>query len=814
MISSEIGKFVKGKHVLDLTDSTGRYSLEFDFSPPGASQAARGWTFGVRTNATTPAENMRAMRDLQFFLDMAGEQDEPLYFYHKPRNKKDTRMNFEPSLGTFGRFERYLVQQGAVTPSINWTAFSALTNPTSGNRVTLNIDPVSYAAPQPLANVTGGVYYNTLGKVDAAARGVSIGDAETNKMTNPVFGHATYDTNWTAQANLEAVENRAKEFILFGDRSVKITAQASATDIFFQTINVGNTNTHIIMVFAKLNNSGTISNSNVRPYANSATVTDATYIEISDGWWVIFKAFTGVASNRSTGVRVTEKFTAYIGGVFLYERATPTAPIYGDMLGCAWTGTAHASTSTRTVAAAKWVFDEVAVVDEGTFEQSWEVDFDTADVTANITLFDTGTFILEYLFLTDALRFGDGTNSVSTSAFGVLTYGQHVDIHCTFHPDNGLNLYIDGALDVASAADYSPADAPTNVFLGSDTATGTHCGGIFTHFQIYTHEMSAAEVLASRTEMTALIDDDQMPAAIPMLWSSAGAGSIDIIDDSTHVNYAVALGIPGTLDALSTWSVNAFMGGASVWGDYSMVNHVRDYDMFRVSADQFYAESVLEDTVDANASGGNREDVTYPVGSGKGFITKTVSDPRNMTGDIHTWIRMKPASGTPTVTFTPFTQLATVWWKGADKDITMEADYRWYYAGPNNIPSSYLEHVNAHPGIQSLVNVAQSTSITLQFDAMISVQGHRMVITQGSGTVPPTVVPPVTINSIVFSSFGPKLTMSGYFANGDKPVLFRSNISLSPESANMVLFIPEEAVDITSTFTIVSLGVRPRFSIL
>src|SRR3990167_8695340 len=95
-------------------------------------------------------------------------------------------------------------------------------------RLDLIIRPYALGLRQRLASATGGVLEDTIGAADGQSRGLIIAEATTNKMTNPVFGHATWNNGWTAGSNIIATQNTDKRFLLPGTTSsAKLTRNAS-----------------------------------------------------------------------------------------------------------------------------------------------------------------------------------------------------------------------------------------------------------------------------------------------------------------------------------------------------------------------------------------------------------------------------------------------------------------------------------------------------------------------------------------------------------------------------------------------------------
>jgi len=201
-----VAKLTKGTSYIDL--NAGRYKLAEDFVPPttnvspfigqggvkvGETAQPRDWGFGVRVLGTSSAEVKRGADDLANFLRRAGDEAEPLYFEWK----EDNNVSAEPVWGQFGATRRMEVVSGSVG---YWESYAIADIRTKGAFVPvyLTVKPWAQGTRQLLATATGGICEDWIGTTDGRSRGLQIPEADTvngNKMTNPVFGHGTWNTN-------------------------------------------------------------------------------------------------------------------------------------------------------------------------------------------------------------------------------------------------------------------------------------------------------------------------------------------------------------------------------------------------------------------------------------------------------------------------------------------------------------------------------------------------------------------------------------------------------------------------------------------
>lgn len=113
----------------DHTSSGGRYGVGTNFRPPelteattygralewGETQTSKiernlSWDFTVHIHGSKPTELKRAQATLQSFLNRAGTDVDPVYLIW--RNFGD--YDYEPKLGTVGKFDRYEIVKGDV----------------------------------------------------------------------------------------------------------------------------------------------------------------------------------------------------------------------------------------------------------------------------------------------------------------------------------------------------------------------------------------------------------------------------------------------------------------------------------------------------------------------------------------------------------------------------------------------------------------------------------------------------------------------------------------------------------------------------
>lgn len=559
-------KLMQGNRILDLNDQA-RYYLSTDFTPPSASLVPlfsgnsegyggadlisessenRQLAFTVNLVGTSVGQIEQAARNVKQMLRRTTDPTSPLYLVFLPDDTVP-----EPLWGQFGTMKRYEVVYGQASLSEGYLIGTRRASDINLS-VSLILRPVMIGKQQRLCTATGGIIEDNIGMADGSSRGLIVPEVTMNKYTNPIFGHATWNNDWPAGAGLIVSQNTDKNFLLPETiNSAKITATdvAGINTIFYQLINVGNTNAHTISLYVKRPDSGAISASICGVYY--AALKSTTYTDLGNGIWKLTALVTGVAGNLATGIQMQAGYTIYLLAAQIEEKVYDTPLTYGDRLGCAWTGTAHASTSTRTAAVCKLPIaaDTFAT---GQWSIGMIVLFPFANTYPNLAmLFDasdaghaTGP-LAYYQSASDYIAFEYSGAAVAT---GALTFaaGTKYILHFIFTGE-AISLYVNGSL-AGSAAAVS-ANFGANLCLGSTYNSSSYDNSTLMELSIYNIALSATQVANDYANLSQVIADDKRIGALPWLWTKDGDNVVDNCDDSTHDNWCVAGGIPGDLDA-------------------------------------------------------------------------------------------------------------------------------------------------------------------------------------------------------------------------------------------------------------------------
>ena len=608
-MSIPVVKLVKGVRTLDLNDQS-KYFLGADFVPPsvalepsfaqgsssnrrdGASlissrAANRGWSFSINIVTTGSQEMERAIRNIQFMLGLAGDSDEPLYLKYRANSD----IAFEPLWGQDGwlfyQIEHGIVGLGGEYGYINRRATNLY--------VTLNlvIRPYSIGLRQRLASATGGILEDRIGVADGISRGLIVPESITNKMTNPIFGHVTWNNGWTADANIAASQNTKKDFVLFGDNSAQVLSRGSTSNVFYQSINAGSTGAHVLSCYVKRLDGAAVTSSDCDLWYSTAQTT--AFTSVGNGWYRLSASVTGIASSTATGIRIKSGRTVYVDGFQLEGLNFITPLVHGDLLSCAWTGTAHASTSARTTARVRVPTADSMNAGHGTIRVIWRPSRASAGIWASSLafLFDSRTgasaSVYAYYDRTNSyFTLSDGTNSVNSSLQS-WSINDTIVLHFVYGPD-GLAMYRDGLI-IGSGTSFTPPTLAANVYIGSANDSSVQADGTFMDFTVFDRALSSAEVAGNYASIVA---SSQRVGSIPWLWSSDGDDDVVNHDDTdaNDDNYVVCGGIPGSAPAVT------FISGIT---DPTMYMWMMDTDEFLNPIELVNEQS---GSADANSSGG------------------------------------------------------------------------------------------------------------------------------------------------------------------------------------------------------------------
>lgn len=589
-----LARFVRGANKIYLDETT--YYLGNDFTPPsparefnfasgtslnrtggaslvGSRALNRDVDFTVNVKGTTEAACIASARRLASFV-MSGDG---LYFEIQLYPGLP-----EPAWGQFGSWLRYEVVTAIAKVNERYGNFGASASVHAQVVISLQVKPYATGNKQRLINAAGYVFENNYGSVTGEALGLSVHDATTNKMTNPVLGHATFGNGWTAGSGLIVTKNTDTTLTLPGIlQSAKVISLATTNNTYTQSIAAGNTNKHSFSAYVYLPDGGAPTTADFDIYYGAAKST--TYQSLGNGLYLAYSDnIDGISAATATGIVVKSGRTVYLCGFQMEEKAYHTPLAYGDLLGCAWTGTVHASTSTRTATNINVTrADDFIRLEEGAVSLVWKP-YNSNTFGADETLFGlyksdyAASGLLAYFESTDdKFYFTDGTNTISTAA---QTFAVATPLYLTFTwGPGGLNIYKSGS-NAATGATYTPASTTNQaVFVIGQANAATIANGDILGFDVYDLEISSTQAAALYTAQAALVAGGKRVSSVPWLWTKDGDAVLDNYSDATHSCIAVASGVPGNVACKTDIKItpshlltDIWMGSSAIqYGDYA-----------------------------------------------------------------------------------------------------------------------------------------------------------------------------------------------------------------------------------------------------
>jgi hypothetical protein len=597
-----LAKLIYGTQTLNLNDGT--YALMLDFRPPapvrvvnfasgtfrnksggervGVQPKDRAWAFSIRILGASAADTHTALRNLQFFLDKCNDSAETLYLEYNPSDAVSVNPTWGQSV------YRYEIKDATLDTWANYS-ISTLRNIAIVALVTLTIGPYAIGLPQQLGNAAGGIFEDNRLAVDGISRGTVIPGVTTNLITNPIVSAAI--TNWTTYG-AGSVISRVIDDGPIGVCSTcaELYAADVATGILVNATNrvaITAGNTYTVSVYAKCKSRSAYTfilqidwrnaaGANIS-YSNSGNLT------MTDSWarYSLTAAAPALTVTAYFGIiRITTGVNVFRATAAQFENtAEPTPFCYGDMLGVTWTGTAHASSSTRTAAQVRLPTGKLNP-GQGSIVVGWTPGY-SDDYALSQMFFHTDTVNFRGYFNAtgDLFQFDDGTNTAASAA-QVFTAGSTAQILIfTWSGTNGLVIYKNGS-SVATSATYTAPLWGTQLWIGSTNAASGQNGGIIHLFNIYDKELTGAEALALSTDLAGWIQGGdgtgQGLGGVPWIWTDDGDGVVENhYDSGPHKNWAVAGGVPGSAEADTVFDMVQsvdFSTNKSIWISNCPVN--------------------------------------------------------------------------------------------------------------------------------------------------------------------------------------------------------------------------------------------------
>lgn len=562
MTTSQALRLVRGDKYIDLSSSP--YAIN-EFTPPpmaltptvatgssanrtgggklvATSYNDRSLSFSVRVLGTTATQIRNAINAIVNLL--AGyNEDQSVKMYIEYAPISDTP---EPLWGTYGARLHYEIVYG--TASV-WDNYSNGPLRAEGALVYVSceIKPFAETNQLQLCTATGGINEDRLGSLKGVSRGLLVPEATTNKHTNPVFGNSTYDTNWTTGASL--IKSQITTNPLLGYSSVQLTAAAAANNTFYEAITLTAT-TYTLSYYVTLPDLSTPSSTQLQVVYDGAAQS-STYYQIEGGLYLVWASVTGTAAAHNCGIVVKNGYTVILHAAQCEAKAYPTPLAYGDMMGCAWSSTAHASASTRTAASCKLPITD-AVIKAGEGSVRMIVRFDVANTFSRDMYFcdlrDAGHTSAPYLVYDSGSDIFSLVHSGGTAtSSGALTFSASTNyvIHATWGAGTAT-LYVNGS-QVDSDA-YTSSTLGANMWIGTTYVTSAPPIGALS-LATFGTALTSTQVANDYASLLPALTQNTAIDPIPFFWTTSGDNILGL--DTGKLPFGVAAGIPGSIDALT-----------------------------------------------------------------------------------------------------------------------------------------------------------------------------------------------------------------------------------------------------------------------
>lgn len=389
-----------------------------------------------------------------------------------------------------------------------------------------------------VATVTGGIIY----RPGRFGKAVQIAEATTNLIANPSFeagldGWAAY-SNGTAEGTREATAEEA--FIGTASLKIRKVGGAAADRLGVRrTFAVVADKTYTLSVWVKVTEGAEYPR--VRLYTETnVPARSVVHTGLTDGWQRLTLTVTATGTGSAycyLWVDSAAPTTAYFDAVQVEEKGYATPYCDGSMgAGHAWTGTAHASTSTRAAAALSYSVALPTVT--GTIA-GW---FRTSAQSTGRLWYAVGgasTYATVRINADGSLLIYWGAASFSTAAGAWPEDGAWHHVALTRDAEI-ISLYLDGALvATGAAAAYYNAGNPLGVGCVPDGSQ--QLNGLIDDLVIVDRCLDAAEVRAvyeSGAPVFAETSTWQWRAGRNLVWADAeGLWAVDETGDPT---FAVA----------------------------------------------------------------------------------------------------------------------------------------------------------------------------------------------------------------------------------------------------------------------------------
>lgn len=658
-------------------DDTVNYSLYGRFAPPdtvmagnigsgtalneysGASKHGeqaepRDWKFSVRCLGESDEEVRLRHRILREFLSRA-QEDRPLTFSLKPQSHTPDPMH---SFHASPRFYTIIHVRTAPLSEITWTRGTKVRQKVAILNVECLLNPFALTVPLRAGTATGGITQDKIGTQNGLSRGVQIPPAGTNKYTNPINGHSTFNNGYSVGSSLQAKEIVGDERIIKRGSACRLTSSAASNNLYTQSLTLTvATYKSSFYVYLPDRSKPTDSVCQIH-YAGTDVSTTFDLLPGSDGIYRAHADITGQASAQATGLVVHNGYTVIVQGFQAETDATyplPSPLMHGDEKGHAWSGTAHASSTDRTAAYLRLPIEDRAsetfLPGGMTVQQVWRMNVANTDYSTGAYFFaiDTGSlnFHVRYRATGTLIRFRDGTSNLDSSTVS-WSKGDYIVITIIWKQGE-RTIYWNGT-QIGNTSDFVPPDVSSQTwwYLGSTDGPATYIVGTLMGHSTWARGLTSAEVNDNYTNVLKAIENGDILDAVPYGWTNDGDDIVDnCLSSGSTYPYAVFEGIPGDYPALT--ELRLVPANTTTEKEF-LINHNVLPHFLDPNGNIFFDKS---GSVVAGSCGGQVEaSATIGTSAVEDFQTTLPLYSEYLSGKmVHPWVRLNDGTGNLRGTF-------------------------------------------------------------------------------------------------------------------------------------------------------------------
>jgi hypothetical protein len=518
---------------------------------------------------------------------------------------------------------------------------------------------------KPVAEGLRQLALNAGGRIEETSRGVVVPRQAINYCTNPSFGHSTWNNGWTASNAALKMTQETRPGYTRSLNSAALLDNTSTTTAydFRQTLTL--TGDQIISCYVRKVDGSLVTSADMQMVGEGGALT--TYFEQIDDsdWYLAYAGYTASGASSTHGIQVKAKKIVIVDDVQIEASGARTGshPLWfcaGYKLGCSWSGTAHASSSSGLVQGylAATISDELVGAYTCAF---WVTPFwntpPTGGVPAYVRLFEyvvdaNNNLVVDYYLdgtLSVAHTVG-GTTYTASDMYGALDFGGDYHIVVTNDGTN-LKVYVDG---VEFATIAAPAYLPTGgkMAIGRDEdAGGYEAESAFDGMHIWKQALSATQVQALYNSEKPVKDDFGTIDIPAYMWNKDHDAILDNCDDSSRDNWGIVGGISGDVEALAEWQIDP---PTATPPEVYWLGRKAVEEAFN-PASTFWLE--LQGSADANSSGGEYEQHVFGGSPGTYDFDISVDEIKHLQGRVHFLARLYVAGNA--VDVNPFYKFGT-----------------------------------------------------------------------------------------------------------------------------------------------------------